>query len=243
MRQVPEKSIALIGNGRVSRHLSHYFNLLKIPHIVWSRDHSADFETAITNAGRILILISDSAIENFIEGHPVLKDRHLIHCSGSLVLKSALGFHPLMSFGEDLYDLNSYLKIPFVGESGRASFREIFPELPNLSFEIDPKLKPFYHSLCVMSGNFTTLLWQKLFSDFSETLNLPKEAALPYLERVFKNLMVNPSGSFTGPLQRKDQKTILANLKALNGDVYQDVYRAFVRATDNVIDGGQNEYS
>lgn len=223
----------LVGDGRVARHMATYLDLLGKPHVAWSRRTAAPGRSpmaALAEAKVILVLIKDQALEPFLLEHPALADRALVHFSGSLVTPLAQGVHPLMTFGPEPYDLATYASIPFVVERGPRSFEELFPELPNPHHELHADLKPLYHALCVLSGNFTTLLWQKFFTELETRLHLPPEVAMPYLNQVTKNLVAHPSQALTGPLARKDHATIAANLAALEGDAFEGVYRAFVRA-------------
>ncbi len=214
-----------------------------------------ELEQAVRGAQAVCLAVSDAAIEPLaqqilqFQGMPPL----LIHFSGSLSTRLATGIHPLMTFGPDLYAQPLYQSIPMVVEPGQASlFHKFFPSLPNPVLELDPSLKARYHALCVMAGNFTTLLWSKLFQDFPAHLGLPAEIALPYLRQIARNLetdarAVSPEGepqspglnapprpplsqALTGPIARRDLATIERNLKALEGDPYQEIYRAFVNA-------------
>jgi predicted short-subunit dehydrogenase-like oxidoreductase (DUF2520 family) len=92
---------------------------------------------------------------------------------------------------------------------------------------MDYRMKSLYHSLCVLSGNFTTMLWQKAFSDFDEKLELDDNLLIPYMEQTFENLRTDRTNALTGPLARKDKATVERNLQALEGDLYQNVYRSF----------------
>ena len=82
-----------------------------------------------------------------------------------------------------------------------------------------------------MAGNFSCILWQKLFEDFETRFGLPREATFPYLERLTANLKSQGASALTGPLQRKDQSTIEANMKAHEGDDFQKIYKTFVEIT------------
>jgi predicted short-subunit dehydrogenase-like oxidoreductase (DUF2520 family) len=235
MGQVPHKThYGIVGDGRVARHFAHYFSLKKIPYQSWSRraPKGVEPQAALAGCTTILVLISDSAIEPWIETARAsgLGGARFIHFSGALVTKLAWGLHPLMSFDQGSYELAEYEKIPFICEEEGAAFAEIFPELPNPSFKIPAASKALYHALCVMSGNFTVLLWQKMFGDLEKRLGVPSSAALPYLERIVANLKANPAGALTGPLARGDQQTIRKNLDALAGDRYQKIYQSFVEA-------------
>lgn len=241
MRQVPSKRIippppnavyGIIGDGRAARHTAHYFSLLGIPFRQWSgrisRNSGLRLEKSLQYCETILLLIKDSAIENFIAARPFLKSKRLVHFSGSLATPLAEGVHPLMTFGPDLYDLGTYESIPFILEKGRTPFGELFPELKNPSYCIAPEMKPFYHSLCMISGNFTCLLWRKFFNDLEEKLHIPREAALPYLEQVMKNISSDADAAITGPIGRKDYRTLEKNLLALENDPFKRVFEAFM---------------
>jgi predicted short-subunit dehydrogenase-like oxidoreductase (DUF2520 family) len=139
--------------------------------------------------------------------------------------------HPLMSFAkEQTYSLETYAKIPFVLESGRKTFEEILPGLHNPHFTIEGAQKTLYHALCVMSGNFTTLLWQKAFLDFESKLGLQREILLPYLDQITANLKSDLQSALTGPIARGDNSTIRKHLETLGPDPYAGVYRAIVKA-------------
>ena len=57
MRQVPQYLI--VGNGRVARHVCHYFSLLNIPVLTWNRSESFDLlHEKIQQVSHILLLIS-----------------------------------------------------------------------------------------------------------------------------------------------------------------------------------------
>lgn len=229
MEQVPTTYL-LVGNGRMTRHISFYFDAIGIPYTQWARrTHSeSDLQILVAEVSHVLILISDDAIESFIENHPFLHSKILIHFSGSLVTALAYGVHPLMTFSNDLYSLESYKKIPFVCDVHAPAFSELFPKLPNLSHRLPAELKSRYHALCVMSNNFTTLLWQKFYSELKNVLNIPPSVIHPYLEQTLQNLKSDSPAVLTGPLVRNDRSTINMNLQALENDPFQSIYKAFV---------------
>lgn len=225
MRQVP---YGIIGTGRVARHMCHYLTLLSIPYLQISARASAfDLEPIIVACDPLLILINDDAIEPYLQNHPSLQQKTRVHFSGSLTTMHAHGAHPLMTFSTELYDLDIYQKIPFVIEKNNLKFNQLLPGLSNPHFEIDAALKSFYHSLCVMSSNFTAILWQKFFQELEHKFSIPKSAVFPYLEQTCLNLM-RQENALTGPLIRNDQQTITSNLQALNFDPFQKIYQAFV---------------
>jgi 2-dehydropantoate 2-reductase len=230
MGQVPVYGI--IGGGRVAKHFSQYFDLSHIPFKTWTRKSLRSIEDSLDGAEIILILVSDSAIEKVIAENPFLKNRKLVHFSGSLVSSQAWGAHPLMSFSDRLYDLEVYRRIPFVVEEGN-TFKNYFPTLVNPSYSIKAKNKNLYHAMCVLSGNFTTILWNKFFETLESQFQIPRQAAFPYLEQVADNVKNLGPSALTGPIVRKDTVTISNNLKALEGDPFENVYRAFVEIYEN----------
>lgn len=223
----------IIGDGRLARHLQAYFRFEALPYLNWSRksEQSKNLETLAEQATHILLAISDSAIEPFLQSHRYLQEKTCVHFSGALVTPLAASAHPLMTFTQETYTHDRYLEIPFVLERGRGILQDLLPGLKNPSFEIDASQKVRYHALCVMSGNFTTLLWEKTFAEFAK-LGLPKEVLSPYLNQITENLETSIAGKsvLTGPLVRRDQKTIDGHLKELSADPYADVYRSFVNA-------------
>jgi predicted short-subunit dehydrogenase-like oxidoreductase (DUF2520 family) len=187
-------------------------------------------ESVLATASNILLAISDDALEPFIAQYPGLRVHTLVHFSGSKTITGIAGLHPLMTFGPKTYDRETYRSIPFVTEAGSAGFKDIFPALPNPSRAIEPEFKPLYHALCVMAGNFPTLLWDKACREFEGTLGLPREILGPYLEQTLKNTLANSGQALTGPLARRDLETVTKNIAALGGDEYAGIYRAFARS-------------
>jgi predicted short-subunit dehydrogenase-like oxidoreductase (DUF2520 family) len=231
---------AIVGGGRLARHFSQYFHLLEIPHACWARDHRSPFNTfkpvdaeqrlreTVARADRVLLLVSDSAIAVLLKQYPFLHEKQLIHCSGALSFPGVAGAHPLMTFADQLYDLETYRSMPFMVEPGH-DFGEMFPTLSNPHFAINVEDKAHYHALCVMAGNFSQVMWKGISERFEQQFNLPAESLHPYLKQVAGNFVQAPASALTGPLVRNDQQTIERNIQALDGDPLQDLYRAFVR--------------
>jgi hypothetical protein len=217
----------IIGSGRLARHFAHYFSIINLPFKTWSRKENPNQDPALVlqDCSHIWLLISDDAILPFYQAHPFLKDKVTLHASGSLYHPDIIGAHPLMTFSEDVYDLHRYTAFRFIVDHPIR-----LPGFKNVVHSIAAEKKALYHALCVMSGNYTTLLWQKAFQDFSTKLGVPADALTPYLKQTFENLSRDRDKALTGPLVRGDQKTIENNIEALKGDPYQRVYQAFVEA-------------
>jgi predicted short-subunit dehydrogenase-like oxidoreductase (DUF2520 family) len=234
MRQVPGfHQFLLVGDGRLARHLAHYLSFESLHFETWKRAQGVDaLHAKARTATHVLLAISDSSIGEFVEANSaVFAGKTLVHFSGALIHPSIPSAHPLMTFSNDLYEPSTYRRIVFVTEKGRGSLQDLIPGLKNSFYEIEPAQKGLYHALCVMSGNFTVLLWEKAFREF-EKLGLPRFALLPYLERTALNLIAGAGGTsvLTGPLARGDHETIAKNIESLQGDAFEGVYRAFVLA-------------
>jgi len=230
MRQVPDfKRYLVIGSGRMATHFCHYLSLLNIPYQNWSRNKQtpALLIQAIKDASHIVVLINDSAIQPFVNTWQKENDGKIwVHFSGQLTLPTIAGTHPLMTFTSSLYELSTYQIIPFILIKGSLAFEQLLPHLPNQAHSIRGDLKTFYHAMCVISGNFTCMVWQKFFKELPETLGLPYEIAIPYFKQIMNNILSNPSDCLTGPLVRGDQTTINSHLHALENDDFLPIYQA-----------------
>ena len=231
---------AIVGGGRLARHFSEYFRLLEIPHSCWARDNGSSINTfnlpdaeqrlrkTVSNADRVLLLVSDKSITALLKQYPFLHAKELIHCSGSLSVPGVAGAHPLMTFTDSLYELDTYRKVPFIVETGQA-FTQLFPGLSNPHFMISAQDKARYHAMCVMAGNFSQLMWKGISDRFEQQFELPATILHPYLKQVAENFTQTPESALSGPLTRNDGQTITRNLNSLDGDPLQDLYAAFVR--------------
>src|SRR5690606_6089874 len=114
---------------------------------------------------------------------------------------------------------------------GNRTFTDIFPQLTNPSTEITSEQKPLYHSLCVMGGNFTTILWSKVLESFQSKLNIEPEFVFPYIDKITENIKYNYKTALTGPLARRDIPTLQKNFSALKDDSFSNVYKSFIEAT------------
>lgn len=244
------KPIGIVGDGRVARHFSHYFQLLGIPILRWSRRAANTLglpaaEIFLQNCDVVLLLVSDPAIDEVAARFSTTPNTTptLFHFSGSWVAKlpHVHGAHPLMTFGSELYGPESYRQIPFIiEEKALEIFRSVFPKLahvhPLYTVPRDPLVKAKYHAYCSMAGSFSTLLWTKLFCELKTTFDIPAEAAVPFLEQLTRNLATlareNPTDSsrfLTGPIARGDHQAIQKHLDALGSDPYRAIYEAFVK--------------
>jgi hypothetical protein len=205
MGQVPQYLI--VGDGRLARHLCHYFSLFKIQRYnQWYRSQPIErFHDLKAESTHILLPIKDSAIEPFIDEHLSDFKGTKVHFSGGLVSKKAWGAHPLMTFGPDLYPLEKYLSIPFVVDDKAPDFKKLLPGLHNPSVRLNAKQKAKYHALCVMAGNFSCLLWQNLFGAFEAELGIPPHTADMFLRQQGENFLPRAHGASRARRQGNDR--------------------------------------
>jgi hypothetical protein len=228
MRQVPvsQPPIGIVGDGRLARHFQHYFQLLGLPVCHWCRRESTtDPPLALAACQTVLLLIRDDAIVPFGEQWPELKHKRLVHCSGSLVTPIAVCVHPLMAFGDRLYDLDTYRSVVFAVDAG-TTLPDLLPGVPNQFFTVSPADRPYYHALCVLAGNVSTMLWAKLFEELEQHFGTSAQSAYPFLKQITANLLHDPRRALTGPFSRRDRETIRKNLEALEHDPLFAVYAA-----------------
>jgi predicted short-subunit dehydrogenase-like oxidoreductase (DUF2520 family) len=203
----------------------------------WWRGQKEAAAEALADCQVCWVLVSDSAIEPFIEGADF--DCTFLHAAGGLVTSLAHGMHPLCTFGPEPYEIEVYRQIPFVCDASGPAFSELHPGLPNPSYRIRDEDRPLYHAACVLGGNGSTLLWLA-FLEVLERLGIPREAGIPYLERVGANVARLGPDALTGPLARGDRETVRANLEALRGEGMADVYRSLARmAAPDLLENGE----
>jgi predicted short-subunit dehydrogenase-like oxidoreductase (DUF2520 family) len=219
----------IIGSGRSAKHFSHYFCLKNIDFCTWNRRTSdlACLTQSLAKTAKVLLLISDSNLNSFYESYLQSYAGKVIHTSGALDIPGMISAHPLMTFGPNLYELKTYEQMAFALGPG-ISFSELFPELANPSFVIKPQEKSLYHAWAVYGGNFATLLWKEALAGL-KLQNVPQQAIATYFQQILTNALAAPSIALTGPLARRDFKTIDAHLAVLPEPAHS-IYQSFVDA-------------
>jgi 2-dehydropantoate 2-reductase len=226
MGQVPQKdsTYLIIGSGRVARHFSYFLTQNDTQFEVWTRGQSVQTLRQLQKKhANVLLAIRDDAIVPFYQDYKT-DENIFIHFSGRVDHEDLLGFHPLMTFSDKLYQKDFYPTIPFVGRHSETLFRVHFPNWENPYYQIKKEDKALYHALCVLSGNGTTLLWELIQQEIAQ-LGLPPQALKPYLQQVTQLIEQQSPGRFTGPWYRGDQKTVDLHLQALDAHPLKDLYK------------------
>ena len=236
MRQVP--IFTVVGNGRLATHICHYFDLLAINYHQWYRSKHTlkQLYTLLSKSTNVLILIKDSQIEPFINANIINKYNNLtlVHCSGCLVSQICYGAHPLQTFSDqNVFTINQYREIPFIIDEHAPDFSELIPGVNNSHYRISAKNKPYYHAMCVLANNFSTLLWQKFFKEMTNRFNICNKKLEPFLQRTFENIISNPHKALTGPISRGDNEVLEKNLQALKGDDFYSIFESVIHQFSN----------
>ena len=241
--QTPFNSFALLGSGRVARHLQNYIQRLGLPLQTWSRngdlifnssrleDPRARLDSVVSQCSHILFAVSDKAIATV--ARPFLgMGKTLVHFSGAAQIDGVYAAHPLMTFAPPLETLDWYKRIPFVIDQG-VDFHELLPGLPNSFVEIAPSLRPLYHALASLAGNSSYLLWQNVAVEFEKSLGLPRHLLAPFLHQVVENATRSSADSLTGPVARGDWETVAQHIHVLSQTSLATPYRDFLNLAKN----------
>ena len=187
--------------------------------------------TAVSTVDVVIATIPDSSLQAwFNEWRPYIGDQPAIHHSGAMVIDGMTSFHPLYSFPNTVLNADVLTSIAFAVAGEGPSFADIFPGLPNPLFIVEAEDRPRYHALAVLSGNFASYLWNETASGFSEYSDRDVAAIMkPYLLSVLERFCESPYDSLTGPIARRDPRSVESNLRGLeNEQKLRDLYLAFL---------------
>lgn len=227
-----KRSYGIAGNGRASTHLQAYFRLLNVPYQLWHRRAALKPEAALGGCTVVFVLLKDDAIAPFISANPFLKSKTLIHFSGSVEVKGAFTMHPFMPLCESPLSLAAYRRLPFALAPG-VSLKKLVPEFTNPVIRIKEGEKKLYHALCALGANLPVMLWQKAMQDLNGKFGIPREQIQNYFQASLDNFGKDPARALSGPIARRDARTVAADIKALGKDSYGKIYSAFAKTYEN----------
>lgn len=229
-------SILLIGSGRLSHHLKHWNLLLTKPNQIfyWNRKQNlTELNDLLKKVDIVWLAISDSSLVSFYDKFLSDYSGITVHFSGAVTHAKMISAHPLMSFPKTLFSEMVYSNIHFVIDRP-TTLENIFPGCKNSYSHIKPEQKAYYHSLCVLTGNFPQLLWKEALPALRD-LQIPDSAFANYIHQVSDNFIQQKEHSVTGPFIRKDFQTIENNLAALTEQntessvKLKNIYSAFMK--------------
>ena len=233
MRRVP---YCFIGNGRLAKHLIHYCDLLGVAYVHWHRSlPDAELHCAIAGAETIVLLTSDSSLSQISqEVLPHLDSNQLcVHCSGSLSIPGVISAHPLMTFGQTLYSLETYQALTWIVEDSAPE--SLMVELIHERYPLKVQDKTLYHAWCVLAGNGTSVLWQKFSQVLEEELSLPSSVADLYAKQALAAGLGRDVSLLSGPIVRGDASTIDQHQQCFKDRVEKKVYDGLIDLTKELV--------
>jgi len=221
-------SYGIIGNGKVAKHIMHYFSMLGIQYTNWFRSDKTPLSEKLLSVDVVLILINDSSIETFYQNNFFLKSKTCVHFSGAMNIDGVIGVHPLMTFGLDLYPFDVYQRTPFIIEKGIYKFRDLFPGLINPHYEIAKEQKAIYHAKCVMASNFLVLILNNYYEYLNKEIGIPQNDTTLLIDTTLTNVKLLGIKALTGPIARGDLGTIEKNIASLKLSGEDQLYKQFI---------------
>lgn len=218
-----------IGDGRLAKHLSAYFQMAGLDTVTWSRRGSVELSTLIKPNDIFCLTTEDSQLvewSNKIQSE--FPNHKIVHFSGSQVIDQVPSYHPLMTFSHTLYDFDTYKRIPFVGELGQPQLKGVFKGLKNPFTQIPAEKKGSYHAMVAMAANFPQLIWDEIATELQSQVQLDFSLLAPLLRQSLENSLQNPSTAPTGAIARKDLKTINRHLDAIDRNDLKGIYYSFL---------------
>lgn len=233
MRQVP---YCIIGNGRLAQHLLHWSVMLRCPVVHWQRSQShAELLSMLHKASTIILAINDDSLPQMASELKDLidADQILVHCSGAQTIIGAWGCHPMMTFGQHLYELSHYQAIRWVVDGGAP--KDLLQHFIKHRLLISPEQKSLYHAWCVLAGNGTSLLWQQCLNLWQQTFGWDQEDAVLFAESCLRTGLSGDPNRLSGPMIRGDQTTITQHLQVLEGAGEKTCYQGLCQIAEDLL--------
>jgi len=241
-------SVVMIGAGNVAVHLSKHFAGCGFEIAqVFSRTEASAEELALqsgsawtTSAGSIFpdadlyfIALKDSVVDEFLR-KAELKDKLLVHCSGSLSLDcltkystEAGVFYPLQTFSKEREVNFSDIPVFIEGSSERVLqlLTDMAGRLTGKVYFADSRQRMVIHISAVFACNFVNHFYT-LAGYLMEENQLSFEYLRPLLQETLdKTLTMSPFSAQTGPALRFDTNILDKHMEALSGDpAVQKIY-------------------
>ncbi len=230
MRPLPVMNeIIIIGNSKAAINLSNYLKSIGLKNKIIPYRKTDSSENAIKKAKTVFILTKDDNIEKFYRKYrKIIKNKKLFHFSGALTFKNIISIHPLYPFSKKPLTQKEFEKIIFTSENPKY-IKSNLKWLKNEIIKINPCQKPYYHAVVSIYFNFPLLILRDLSCLIEKKFKIPKK----YLQEVFLKNLNNflKTGEITGPIERKDQKTIETHLKAIKKTKLLNLYKGMIEFT------------
>ncbi len=111
------KTYGIVGNGRMAKHMMHYFDTLGISYSMWDRKSEFTVQQMFTDVDACLILVRDDAIEDVLTQHEFLRSKPCVHFSGSVITSDGNQYQSnvkvCLPLSYPMYSCHSATQFPF----------------------------------------------------------------------------------------------------------------------------------
>ncbi|NRD19902.1 DUF2520 domain-containing protein [Winogradskyella eckloniae] len=250
-------SVILLGAGNVATHLYKAFSTAENVSVKqwYNRTRSSissyandvditDSLEDLKEADIYIIAVSDDSIAEFSSALP-FTNRFVVHTSGSVAMhdidkKNQIGvFYPLQTFskGADI----DFSEVPICVEVYEKENLELLRTLARAvgcrPHKITTEQRQTLHLAAVFVNNFTNQLY-RIGHEICETKNIEFEILHPLIEETAKKVQqMSPFMAQTGPAKRNDKKTIKRQLKLIEKEEHEIIYKLLtssIKKTHNV---------
>ncbi|MFK7832614.1 MAG: Rossmann-like and DUF2520 domain-containing protein [Winogradskyella sp.] len=250
-------SVVLLGAGNVAIHLYKAFsNSENITITQWYNrtrasisSYANDVEITdnlddLKEADIYIMAVSDDSIEQLSKDLP-FTNRIVAHTSGSVSMhdldkKNKIAvFYPLQTFSKDA-DID-FTEVPICVETYEKENLQLLKNLAKAvgckPHKITTEQRQTLHLAAVFVNNFTNQLY-RIGHEICETKNIEFEILQPLIQETARKIKnMSPYMAQTGPAKRNDKKTIKRQLKLMEKEEHQSIYKlltASIKRTHNV---------
>jgi len=252
-------SVTLLGAGNVATHLYKAFSKSETVSVkqwynrTYASISSYANEVATTDtlddlkeADIYIIAVSDDSIAQLSKDLP-FTNRLVVHTSGSVSMhnldkKNKIGvFYPLQTFSKAT-DID-FTKIPICIEVYEKENLQLLKDLAKATgckpHKISTEQRQTLHLAAVFVNNFTNQLY-RIGHEICETKNIEFSILHPLIEETARKIQdMSPYKAQTGPAKRNDKKTIKRQLKLIEKEEHESIYKLLtsaIKKTHNVSD-------
>ncbi|WP_179339470.1 Rossmann-like and DUF2520 domain-containing protein [Winogradskyella ludwigii] len=250
-------SVVLLGAGNVATHLYKAFlNSETVSVTQWynrTRASISSYANAVDitdsldelkTADIYIMAVSDDSIAQLSSDLP-FTNRLVVHTSGSVAMhdlnkKNKIGvFYPLQTFTKDA-DID-FTEVPICIEVYEKENLQLLKDLAKAvgckPHKITTEQRQTLHLAAVFVNNFTNQLY-RIGHEICETKNIEFEILHPLIEETAKKIQqMSPFMAQTGPAKRNDKKTIKRQLKLIEKEEHETIYKMLtssIKKTHNV---------
>ena len=182
----------------------------------------------------VLLCVPDTAIRDVARG--LTPGPWVAHTSGATPLSTLepherrFSLHPLQTFtrsrGPEQLD-GAYAAVTAETDEARGRGFELAQLLGLEPFELADDARPLYHAGAAIAANYLVTL-HRVAAELLEAAGAPPEALVPLMRRTIEN-----DFELTGPIERGDNETVEAHLRAIRAErpELEPLYSVLAEAT------------